>query len=129
MSTGTSDGGCNTQLSVCGTLRGVQDLGGVDPELVRGLAGLLAFEGDVEGTYCRSFVAERRDAFGGVAEHELVPGGAEVPVTAENRGRYVSLLVDWLLRGSVARQLGAFVAGFTQVSCCPGRSAWGLAWG
>lgn len=63
----------------------LRDLAQIQPALARGLQQLLDYnEGDVEGTFLRSFVGTY-EAWGEVVEVELVEGGAEVAVTEENR--------------------------------------------
>jgi hypothetical protein len=46
---------------------------------------------------------------------ELLPGGADIPVTVENRGQYVERYMDHLLTGSIAKQFDAFKAGFLRM--------------
>lgn len=60
------------------------DLESLDPELHRGLQQLLDFEGDVEDVYCRTFEVES-EAFGSISKYELIPNGANIAVTCENR--------------------------------------------
>ncbi|KAI9319384.1 hypothetical protein BX666DRAFT_2025682 [Dichotomocladium elegans] len=92
----------------------LMDLASIRPALARGLEQLLAFEGDVENTFCRPFVAEV-DAFGQRKWIPLVPGGANKMVTNENRQEFVNLYVDFVLNTSVERQFGAFRRGFYHV--------------
>lgn len=47
---------------------------------------------------------------------ELIPNGAEVPVTEENRERFVEAYVHHLLVSSVAKQFDAFSSGFHKVT-------------
>ncbi|KAK7509674.1 uncharacterized protein IWZ02DRAFT_472500 [Phyllosticta citriasiana] len=51
--------------------------------LAQGLRQLLEFDGDVESTFCRDFVAE--------VESPLCPNGANIPVTNANRQEFVDL--------------------------------------
>jgi hypothetical protein len=44
-----------------------------------------------------------------------LPGGAGRAVTAESKAEYVSLVVDWHLRGAVAPLLGPMLAGLWEV--------------
>ena len=119
---------------------GLKDLEAWQPELAKGFRALLEFEPkeDVEDVFCRSFVAEF-ESWGELQEVELVPGGAEVAVTGENRqgtsqcltGRleqeqllisaaplfaeYVKLMVDFLLNVNVSAQFEPFAEGFLDV--------------
>ena len=67
---------------------GFEHLPQVQPDLARGLASLLAFDGDVESTFLADFTSTV-EAFGSMQTVELVPGGADVPVTNANRDEYV----------------------------------------
>lgn len=62
---------------------------------------------------------EREGPFGeGIVAEDLVPGGGESPVTAENRQLFVELYVRHLLETSIQPQFDAFRRGFDQV-CSP----------
>ncbi|KAI8991416.1 hypothetical protein BDF20DRAFT_42031 [Mycotypha africana] len=93
---------------------GLSDLKSFRPALARGLESLLVFEGDVENTFCRSFVAEV-EAFGERQCVPLVPNGDQIMVTQENKQEFVSIYVDFMLNKSVERQFGAFKRGFYHV--------------
>lgn len=92
----------------------VQDLKQAMPELGRGLQQLLDFDGDVEATFARSFEVEY-EFFGEMRSVELKPGGADIPVTSENRQEFVALMTDYYLNKSVSRQFSAFATGFHSV--------------
>jgi hypothetical protein len=47
--------------------------------------------------------------------HDLIPGGADVPVTGANRADFVRAYVDFLLTERVRCQFDAFFAGFRRV--------------
>ena len=102
----------------------LEDLRELSPSLARGLDQLLAHEGpgSVEEVFCRSFaveVARRADAEGGMGRVvdvvELIPGGADVPVTASNREEFVRRFAAHTLVGAVAAPLDAFARGFRRV--------------
>lgn len=95
-----------------------QDLKQAMPELGRGLQQLLDFDGDVEAVFARSFEVEY-EFFGQMRTDELKPGGADIPVTHNNRQEFVDLMTDYYLSKSVARQFRAFATGFHSVSCPP----------
>lgn len=67
-------------------------VGGVqlDKDLAKGLKDLLDFEGDVEEVYSQSFQVTVRDVYGEVQVVDLIPGGDQVPLTADNREEYVA---------------------------------------
>lgn len=92
----------------------VQDLKQAMPELGRGLQQLLDFDGDVEATFARNFEVEY-EFFGEMRRVELKPGGADVPVTNENREEFVRLMTQYYLDKSVASQFSAFAIGFHEV--------------
>lgn len=92
----------------------VTDLGLFRPALKRGFDQLLAFEGNVENTFCRSFEVEL-DAFGERQCVPLVPNGENIMVSNENRKEFVQLYSDYVLNKSVYRQFGAFKNGFYHV--------------
>ena len=79
----------------------------------RGLLQLLAHEGgDVEDTFCLEMAVEERSVVGDVSTHELVPGGAGVPVTEANRAQYAELYADRVLVSGIKEQFDAFQKGF-----------------
>ena len=83
----------------------------VYPDLARGLASLLAFDGDVESTFLADF-SVTADSLGAMHTTELVPGGAAIPVTNANRDDYVQRYAAYLLVDSVQEQFDAFQQGF-----------------
>ena len=92
----------------------LEDLAEFRPALARGLRQLLEFDGDVEETFCRSFVAAV-DRYGDVLEVPLCSNGENKPVTNSNRREFVDLYVQYLLDGSVTRQYEPFKRGFFTV--------------
>jgi hypothetical protein len=71
---------------------GLEDLKLFKPTVARSLEKMLAYEGDdFEDVFCLDFVGER-EGYGQVQTIELVPGGANKPVTKANRqGTHPSL--------------------------------------
>jgi len=96
---------------------GLKDLQLLDPSLAAGLQQLLSYEPceEVEEVFCRTFTAHRPVLGDELATVELVPGGADVPVTHLNRDEFVRLLVQWLLEGAVKDQFQALLTGFHRV--------------
>lgn len=89
----------------------LEDLAEFRPSLARGLRQLLEFDGDVEETFCRDFVAEM-DRYGEIVQVPLCPGGESKPVTNANRREFVDLYIHYLLDTAVARQFEPFKRGF-----------------
>jgi hypothetical protein len=89
----------------------VDDLGVVAPELATSLEKMLEFEGDVEATFCREYVATY-EAFGATVEVPLTKDGSRVPLTNANRHQYVEDYVDWYFNTSIAEQFKSFKKGF-----------------
>ena len=46
---------------------------------------------------------------------ELKPGGADVPVTEENKKEYVNLVVEYRIAKRVKDQFEAFMSGFSEL--------------
>jgi E3 ubiquitin-protein ligase NEDD4 len=46
---------------------------------------------------------------------ELKPGGADVPVTQENKKEYVDFVVDYRISKRVKEQFDAFMSGFSEL--------------
>ncbi|KIX05548.1 uncharacterized protein Z518_06420 [Rhinocladiella mackenziei CBS 650.93] len=92
----------------------LEDLAEFRPALARGFRQLLEFEGDVEETFCRDFVAEM-DRYGEIVRVPLCPGGEKRAVTNSNRREFVDLYVHYLLETAVARQYEPFKRGFFTV--------------
>jgi E3 ubiquitin-protein ligase HECTD2 len=97
----------------------IADLAEYRPSLAAGLQQLLDFPGDVESTYCWSFVVPI-ERYGTVVEHPLISNGANTPVTNANRAEFVDLYIRYLLDGAVARQFEPFKRGFFTV--CAGNA-------
>lgn len=102
--------------------RGLDDLAVLHPALAKGLQQLLDFDGDVQETFCRDFVAER-ERFGHKELEPLCPNGENRPVTNSNRKEFVDLYVKHILDTSVSRQFEPFKRGFYTVA---GGNALGL---
>ncbi|KAK5005377.1 putative E3 ubiquitin-protein ligase [Cryomyces antarcticus] len=79
----------------------LSDLAEFRPALAAGLRQLLDFDGDVESTFCRDFVAEI-ERYGSITTVPLCPNGENKAVTNENRHEFVELPeeIELLIRGS-----------------------------
>jgi E3 ubiquitin-protein ligase HECTD2 len=92
----------------------LDDLAELRPSLAHGLRQLLEFDGDVENTFCRDFVADV-DRYGQMIQFPLCPDGEKRPVTNANRREFVDLYVRYLLDTAVTRQFEPFKRGFFRV--------------
>ncbi|KAI6250384.1 putative E3 ubiquitin-protein ligase mug30 [Erysiphe necator] len=90
------------------------DLAQYRPALANGLRQLLEYEGDVESTFCRDFLADV-DRYGQVTQVPLCPNGEKRTVTNANRREFVDLYVRYLLDTAVSRQFEPFKRGFFTV--------------
>ena len=87
------------------------DLKVLHPALGSGLQKLLDYDGDVEATFCRNFVIERR----GVTI-PLCPDGHDIPVTNANRRDFVNRFVAYVFDVSCQRQMFHLSRGFHLVA-------------
>jgi E3 ubiquitin-protein ligase HECTD2 len=92
----------------------LEDLAEYRPALARGLRQLLEFEGDVQETFCRDFVAEV-DRYGEKTQVPLCQGGEKRAVTNSNRREFVDLYIRYQLDTAVTRQYEPFKRGFFTV--------------
>ncbi|KAJ1492532.1 hypothetical protein T484DRAFT_1770889 [Baffinella frigidus] len=92
------------------------DLGSLDPDLHKNLLYVKNYEGDFDDL-ALNFVAVE-DHFGAAREYELLPGGKNVPVTADNVLKYKNLVADWWLNRRIQQQSKAFMRGLQQSKAC-----------
>uniref|UniRef100_A0A182X5C2 HECT-type E3 ubiquitin transferase n=1 Tax=Anopheles quadriannulatus TaxID=34691 RepID=A0A182X5C2_ANOQN len=52
------------------------------------------------------------DTFGQTTQHELLPNGAQIDVTNENKDEYIRLVIQWRFVSRVQVQMQAFLDGF-----------------
>ncbi|KAG6891038.1 hypothetical protein C0992_010700 [Termitomyces sp. T32_za158] len=88
------------------------DLESVDAELHRGMTWML--ENDITGVIDETFTTVE-ERFGEMVTIELKAGGADVPVTEENKKEYVDLIVDYRISKRVKDQFEAFMSGFSEL--------------
>jgi E3 ubiquitin-protein ligase NEDD4 len=55
------------------------------------------------------------ERFGEMVTIDLKPGGADVPVTEDNKRDYVELVVDYRISKRVKEQFEAFMSGFSEL--------------
>ena len=97
----------------------LEDLAEFRPSLARGLQQLLEYEGNVEETFCRDFVANV-DRYGQLVHIPLCPNGESRPVTNSNRREFVELYIQYTLDTAVVRQYEPFKRGFFTI--CEGNA-------
>ncbi|EPQ58094.1 HECT-domain-containing protein [Gloeophyllum trabeum ATCC 11539] len=88
------------------------DLESVDADLHRGLTWML--ENDITDVIDETFTTVE-DRFGEMITVELKPGGADIPVTEENKKEYVDLIVEYRICKRVKDQFEAFMSGFSEL--------------
>ncbi|KAH9930896.1 HECT-domain-containing protein [Fomitopsis serialis] len=88
------------------------DLESVDAELFRGLTWML--ENDITDVIDETFTTTE-ERFGEMVTVELKPGGADVPVTEENKKEYVNCVVEYRISRRVKDQFDAFMSGFSEL--------------
>jgi len=93
---------------------GMRDLKELHPDIADNLNKLMDMSAEeVEGL---GLVFQVECSMLGTMESvELLPGGADVAVTADNRGQYVERYMHHLLTGSISRQFDAFKKGFQRM--------------
>lgn len=92
----------------------VHALASLDPALHRGLLQLRAHPRRAVPDLGLDFTL-LNDELGEQTIEELKPGGANIPVTAENRIEYIHLVADYKLNKQIRSQCNAFKSGLTSV--------------
>ncbi|KAI9172891.1 ubiquitin-protein ligase (E3) [Blastocladiella emersonii ATCC 22665] len=90
------------------------DLPSLDPQLYSSLVFLKTYTGNVEEDLALNFTATVDDG-GRSRTIELIRGGAQVPVTAANRIKYVYQVANFKLNTSIHRQCAAFLHGLSEL--------------
>ena len=80
-----------------------------------GLKKLLAYEGNVEEDYARTFSVDTLTPLGKRGTVDLVPNGSNIPVTSENRVEFVEKYVDYIFNTSIESSFNAFQEGLLSV--------------
>ncbi|KAI0792919.1 HECT-domain-containing protein [Abortiporus biennis] len=88
------------------------DLESVDAELHRGLTWML--ENDITDVIDETFTTTE-ERFGEMVTVELKAGGADVPVTEDNKKEYVNCVVEYRISRRVKEQFDAFMSGFSEL--------------
>ncbi|KAA0721991.1 putative E3 ubiquitin-protein ligase HERC3 [Triplophysa tibetana] len=83
----------------------LNDIEEMSPVEARGLKDLLQEDEEVVDALFQNFTFKGQ---------ELIPNGAQIPVTTINRQKYVDLYVDFIFNKSVKNQFEPFSAGFSE---------------
>ncbi|CAG8467468.1 14682_t:CDS:10 [Acaulospora morrowiae] len=92
----------------------LDDLPSLDPELYQGLIILKNYKGNVESDLSLNFTVVD-DEFGEQRTIELEEGGSDIPVTNENRIRYIYLMANYRLNKQIERQCKSFFRGLSDL--------------
>ncbi|GES88691.1 HECT-domain-containing protein [Rhizophagus clarus] len=92
----------------------LDDLPTLDPELYQGLIYLKNYKGNVESDLSLNFTVVDNE-FGESRTIELIPGGSDIPVTNENRIRYIYMMAHYRLNRQIDRQCKAFFRGLSNL--------------
>jgi len=90
----------------------LSDLESVDVDLHRGMTWML--ENDITDIIDETFTTTE-ERFGEMVTIELNAGGADVPVTEDNKKEYVDHIVDYRISKRVKEQFEAFMSGFSEL--------------
>ena len=71
-------------------------------------------ENDITDVIDETFTTTE-ERFGEMVTVELKPGGADIPVTEENKKEYVNAIVEYRISKRVKEQFDAFMSGFSEV--------------
>ncbi|KAK7473434.1 hypothetical protein BaRGS_00035310 [Batillaria attramentaria] len=95
------------------TYSSLDELPSLDAELAKSLSYIKHYDGDV-GDLELTFSCDE-DCMGRLETHELVTGGRAIPVTNENKIRYVHLMAHFRMFRQIKDQTLAFIRGFKAV--------------
>ena len=71
-------------------------------------------ENDITDVIDETFTTTE-ERFGEMVTVELKPGGADIPVTEENKKDYVNAIVEYRISKRVKEQFDAFMSGFSEL--------------
>lgn len=94
----------------------LDDLGSIDSldkELYKGLISLKNYQGNVEDLSLNFTVTD--EEFGVSMTRELIPGGANIPVTNLNRMEYIYRISHYRLSTQIQHQCNAFFTGLADI--------------
>lgn len=99
---------------VLGRVNTINDVAALDPELHRNLLYVKNCPEEEVESLALTFSVTNSE-LGQQEEHDLMPGGRNVAVTAENRIKYLHLMAHYRTNLAIAGQARAFAAGLTDV--------------
>jgi len=91
----------------------LDDLASLDSELYQGLIFLKHYSGDLADLALNFTVTQ--DEFGVARAIELIPNGNNIPVTKENRLKYIYLVSLYKLSRQIRKQSDAFFDGLSEM--------------
>lgn len=91
---------------------GLEDMAVIDQQMHASLTWMS--ENDITDVLELDFTAQH-DSFDTLETTELVPGGADIAVTEDNKHEYIQLLCQHRLKGRVEQQLEAFKLGLGEI--------------
>lgn len=95
---------------------GINDLRDLDAGFYTSLMQLKDYDGDdVETVFGLNFTVDTQIAPGRIITRELKPGGADIPVTKQNRLEYIHLISRYRLSIEQHRQTAAFLRGLSAI--------------
>ncbi|KAF9234160.1 HECT-domain-containing protein [Melanogaster broomeanus] len=100
---------CKGSLQWLGKQSFFDDLASLDPDLYQGLVFMKNYTGNMEDLALNFTVAN--DEFGVAKAVDLVPNGSNIPVTRDNRLRYIYLISHYKLSKQIKLQSEAFFEG------------------
>ncbi|XP_019758034.1 E3 ubiquitin-protein ligase NEDD4 isoform X7 [Dendroctonus ponderosae] len=89
----------------------LKDMESVDSEYYKSL--LWIKENDPSGLDLTFSVDE--ESFGHTTVHELIEGGANIPLDNPNKDEYIKCIIQWRFVGRVQEQMNAFLEGFSDL--------------
>jgi ubiquitin-protein ligase E3 A len=94
----------------------LRDLAEFRPSVASSLKSVLDYSADdIEDVMCLDFTASY-ESWGEAKTQELIPGGAKIAVTQDNKHEYIRLYIKFVLVDLVNKQLGSFKRGFENVA-------------
>ncbi|CAH0487660.1 unnamed protein product [Peronospora farinosa] len=91
----------------------LNELPSLDPEIYKNLMFLKSYDGDVEDLGLTHTVVH--DVFGEQKEIEIIPDGGNIPVTSQNKTRYIHLVANYYLNTQIREQCSAFRMGMSDL--------------
>ena len=93
----------------------ISDLKFLDKDLFKSLNFLKTYTGDFEDLWLTFSCSEKDPMTEEVKTFDLVPHGGNIPVTSENKFKYIYLMMDFKLNRRIIDKLNSFVKGFYSI--------------